>query len=88
MKQTESTEGAAGSPTRVVAEENPYLQRVASEQEHLERRVATERLGPTTKKPRRLQRLPRKRQKESSAATGDMLRRLLRRCWQQVLLRQ
>jgi hypothetical protein len=33
MKQTESTEGAAGSATRVVAEENPYLQRVASEEE-------------------------------------------------------
>ena len=33
MKQTESTEGAAGSGTRVVAGENPYLQRVASEEE-------------------------------------------------------
>jgi hypothetical protein len=33
MKQTESTEGAAGSATRVVASENPYLQRVASEEE-------------------------------------------------------
>ena len=33
MKQTESTEGAAGSATRVIAEENPYLQRVASEEE-------------------------------------------------------
>ena len=33
MKQTESTQGAAGSATRVVADENPYLQRVASEEE-------------------------------------------------------
>ena len=33
MKQTESTQGAAGSATRVVAGENPYLQRVASEEE-------------------------------------------------------
>jgi hypothetical protein len=33
MKQTGSTEGAAGSATRVVADENPYLQRVVSEQE-------------------------------------------------------
>src|SRR5215218_4168690 len=33
MKQTESTEGAAGSATHVVAEENPYLQRVASDKE-------------------------------------------------------
>ena len=33
MKQTESTEGVAGSATRVVAEENPYLQRAASEEE-------------------------------------------------------
>src|SRR5215213_1178919 len=33
MKQTESTEAAAGSATRVIAEENPYLQRVASEEE-------------------------------------------------------
>ena len=33
MKQTESTEGAAGSATRVVAEENPYLHRAASEGE-------------------------------------------------------
>jgi hypothetical protein len=33
MKQTETTEGAAGSATRVVAAENPYLQRVVSEQE-------------------------------------------------------
>jgi hypothetical protein len=32
MKQTESTEGAAGSATHEVANENPYLQRVASEQ--------------------------------------------------------
>lgn len=33
MKQTESTEDAAGSATRVVAGENPYLQRVAGEEE-------------------------------------------------------
>src|SRR5215212_7317577 len=33
MKPTESTEGAAGSATRVLAGENPYLQRVASEDE-------------------------------------------------------
>lgn len=34
MKQKEeSTEGAAGSATRVVADENPYLQRAASEDE-------------------------------------------------------
>jgi hypothetical protein len=33
MKQTENTEGAAGSATRVVSNENPYLQRVASEEE-------------------------------------------------------
>jgi len=33
MKQTESTDGAAGSATRVVAEENPYLQQAASEAE-------------------------------------------------------
>jgi len=33
MKQTESTEGAAGSATRIVAGENPYLQRVASDEE-------------------------------------------------------
>src|ERR1044072_8865368 len=31
MKQPETTQGAAESATRVVAEENPYLQRVASE---------------------------------------------------------
>jgi len=33
MKQTQSTDGVLGSATHVVAEENPYLQRVASEQE-------------------------------------------------------
>ena len=33
MKQTESTEAAAGSATHVVADENPYLQGIASEQE-------------------------------------------------------
>jgi hypothetical protein len=33
MKQPESTEGEAGSVTRVVAGENPYLQRAASEEE-------------------------------------------------------
>ena len=33
MKQTESTQGATGSPTRIVAGENPYLLRVASEEE-------------------------------------------------------
>lgn len=33
MKHTESTEGAAGSATRVVAEDNPYLHRAASEEE-------------------------------------------------------
>ena len=33
MKQTESTEGAAGSATRAVTEENPYLQRIASEED-------------------------------------------------------
>src|SRR5215213_1749804 len=33
MKQTESTQGATGSATHVVAGENPYLQRAASEQE-------------------------------------------------------
>jgi hypothetical protein len=32
MKPTDNTEGAAGSPTRVVAGENPYLQRVASKE--------------------------------------------------------
>src|ERR1044072_2458087 len=32
MQQTGSTQGAVGSATRVVAEENPYLQRVASEE--------------------------------------------------------
>jgi hypothetical protein len=33
MKQTENTQGAAGSATSVVAGENPYLQRTASEAE-------------------------------------------------------
>jgi len=33
MKQPETTQGAAGSATRVVAGENPYLQRAASEEE-------------------------------------------------------
>jgi len=33
MKQTESTEGATGSVTHVVASENPYLQRATSEEE-------------------------------------------------------
>jgi hypothetical protein len=33
MKQTDSTEGAAGSATSVVAGENPYLQQAASEAE-------------------------------------------------------
>jgi hypothetical protein len=33
MKPIESTEGAAGSATRVVADENPYLQRVVTEEE-------------------------------------------------------
>lgn len=33
MKPTESNENAAGAARRVVAEENPYLQRVASEEE-------------------------------------------------------
>src|SRR6185295_15543984 len=33
MKQIESTQGAAGSATHVVAGENPYLQRAASEGE-------------------------------------------------------
>ena len=33
MKPIESTEGAAASATRVVADENPYLQRVATEEE-------------------------------------------------------
>lgn len=33
MKQPESTEGVTGSATRVVAGANPYLQRVASEEE-------------------------------------------------------
>jgi len=33
MQQTGSTQGAVGSATRVVAGENPYLQRVASEEE-------------------------------------------------------
>lgn len=33
MKQTESTDGAAGSATRVIANEDPYLQRVAREEE-------------------------------------------------------
>jgi hypothetical protein len=33
MKQTERTQDAAGSATRVVGNENPYLQRVASEEE-------------------------------------------------------
>lgn len=33
MKPIEGTEGAAGPATRVVAEENPYLQRVVSEEE-------------------------------------------------------
>lgn len=33
MKQTENTQGAAGSATHVVAGENPYLQRAANEEE-------------------------------------------------------
>lgn len=33
MKQTDSTEGAAGSATRIVADENPYLEPVAGEEE-------------------------------------------------------
>jgi len=33
MRQTDSTQGAAGSATRVIVEENPYLQGVASEEE-------------------------------------------------------
>jgi hypothetical protein len=55
---------------------------------HLEPPVATEQLRQTTKKPRRLQRLPRKKRNESSGDIADLLRRLLLRCWQQVLLRQ
>jgi hypothetical protein len=57
-------------------------------QSHLEPLVATERLTQTTKKPRCWQRLPRKRQNESSGGIAALLTRLLLRCWQQVLLRQ